>query len=289
MSVQWLKTTALAVSVLAGPASAAEPVKLWELSGFETPESVLPDPANNIAYVSNVAGKPPERDGNGFISTITLDGKMKDAKWATGMDAPKGLALVGDRLFTADIDKLVEIDTKTGKIVAKHEAPGAGFLNDVAAGKDGAVYVSDMLKNTIWRYAGGKFEPWLESTDLKAPNGLTLDGDRIVVAAWGKGFDGEKTETPGNLVAVDIPTKTAKDLGEGKPVGHLDGIEPVDDGVWLVTDWVAGGLYRIDQTGKAELLLDLNQGSADIGYVPESKTLFMPMMNDNVVVGYRME
>lgn len=289
MYLQWLKTTAVAVSVLAGPASAAEPVKLWELSGFETPESVLPDPANNIAYVSNVAGKPTDKDGNGFISTMTLGGKMVEAKWATGMDAPKGLALVGDRLFTADIDKLVEIDTKTGKIVAKHEAPGAQFLNDVAADKDGAVYVSDMMKNTIWRFADGKFEQWLESADLKAPNGLFIDGDRMIVASWGKGFDGEKTETPGNLVVVEIAGKTAKDLGEGKPVGNLDGIEPAGEGAWFVTDWVAGGLYRIDETGKAELLLDLNQGSADIGYAPASKTLFMPMMNDNVVVGYRME
>ncbi len=287
--LQWLKTAVLAVCAFAGPASAAEPVKLWELSGFETPESVLPDPANNIAYVSNVAGTPTDKDGNGFISTMTLDGKMIEAKWATGMDAPKGMALVGDRLFTADIDKLVEIDTKTGKIIARHEAAGAGLLNDVAAGKDGAVYVSDMLKNTIWRFANGKFEPWLESVDLKAPNGLTVDGDKLIVASWGKGFDGEKTESPGNLVVVSIADKSIKDLGEGKPIGNLDGIEPAGDGAWLVTDWVAGGLHRIDATGKAELLLDLNQGSADIGYTPANKTLFMPMMADNFVAAYRIE
>ena len=101
-------------------------------------------PAEGIAYVSNVAGKPTDKDGNGFISKISLkDGKVVTLEWATGLDAPKGLALVGDTLYAADIDKLAEINTKTGKIVALHDAPGATFLNDVAADGKGNVYVSD--------------------------------------------------------------------------------------------------------------------------------------------------
>ncbi len=93
---------------------------LWETTGLKTPKSALPVPAEGFAYVSNVAGKPTDKDGNGFISKVSLaDGKIIALEWAKGLDAPKGLALAGGKLYTADIDKLVEIDPKTGKVAGK--------------------------------------------------------------------------------------------------------------------------------------------------------------------------
>ena len=41
-------------------------------------------------------------------------------------------------------------------------------------------------------------------------------------------------------------------------------------------------------SGNADLLLKLNQGSADIGYVPEQRLLLIPML-DNKLVAYRLE
>ena len=79
------------------------------------------------------------------------------------------------------------------------------------------------------------------------------------------------------------------DLGDGKPIGNLDGLEPLDATGYLVTDWVAGALYRIDVSGRADLWLDLNQGSADIGYVPAEHLLLIPMMKDDKLVAYRIE
>ena len=118
--------------------AAAQPTVLWETSGLKTPESALPVPAEGFAYVSNVAGKPTDKDGNGFISKVSLaDGKIIALEWAKGLDAPKGLALAGGKLYAADIDKLVEIDAGSGKILARYDAPGSQFLNDVAAAPDG--------------------------------------------------------------------------------------------------------------------------------------------------------
>ncbi len=68
----------------------------------------------------------------------------------------------------------------------------------------------------------------------------------------------------------------------------MDGIEPIGDD-FLVTDWVAGALYRIDRKGKATQLLDLKQGSADIGYVPETGLLLIPMMMDDKLVAYKVQ
>ena len=52
---------------------------------------------------------------------------------------------------------------------------------------------------------------------------------------------------------------------------------------------MAGALYRIDRKGKATQLLDLDQGTADIGYVPEKGLLLMPMMMSDKLVAYKVQ
>ncbi|CAN1723513.1 SMP-30/Gluconolactonase/LRE-like region domain-containing protein [Hyphomicrobium sp. 1Nfss2.1] len=274
-------------AALAG--AAAEPAKLWETPGFKTPESVLPVPAEGFAYVSNVAGQPTDKDGNGFISKLSLaDGKIIALEWAKGLDAPKGMAPSGGKLYTADIDKLVEIDPASGKILVKFEAPGATFLNDVVADKDGNVYVSDSSTSTIWRLAGGKLEKWLEGPELKFPNGLTIDGDKLIVAAWGApGTSAPKSE-PANLISVGLADKKVSNLGDGAPVGNLDGIE-ADGDDFIVSDWVAGKVFRIARSGKADEILALKQGTADIGYVASDKLLLIPLMMEDKVAAYKVE
>ncbi|HEY8246948.1 MAG TPA: hypothetical protein VIG38_06670 [Hyphomicrobium sp.] len=280
---------ALIVAGAAFVGACAQPVVLWETTGLKTPESALPVPAEGFAYVSNVAGNPTDKDGNGFISKVSLaDGKIIALEWAKGLDAPKGLALAGGKLYASDIDKLVEIDAKTGKILAKYDAPGSQFLNDIAVDAQGNVYVSDSSTSAIWRLAGGKFEKWLEDPALKFPNGLHVSGDKLIIAAWGAPGTSAQSSAPSNLVAVSLADRKISDLGDGTPVGNLDGIEPDGDD-FLVTDWVAGALYRIDRKGKATQLLDLSQGSADIGYVPETKLLLVPMMLDDKLVAYKVQ
>lgn len=280
---------ALIVAGAAFVGACAQPVVLWETTGLKTPKSALPVPAEGFAYVSNVAGNPTDKDGNGFISKVSLaDGKIIALEWAKGLDAPKGLALAGGKLYASDIDKLVEIDAKTGKILAKYDAPGSQFLNDIAVDAQGNVYVSNSSTSAIWRLAGGKFEKWLEDPALKFPNGLHVSGDKLIIAAWGAPGTSAQSSAPSNLVAVSLADRKISDLGDGTPVGNLDGIEPDGDD-FLVTDWVAGALYRIDRKGKATQLLDLSQGSADIGYVPEKKLLLVPMMLDDKLVAYKVQ
>lgn len=288
-----MKALKLAAAALASMTMAVladnAPVVLWETAGLKTPESALPVPEAGFAYVSNVNGAPTEKDGNGFISKVGLkDGKVVALEWAKGLNAPKGMALNGDRLYVSDIDQLAEIDAQSGEILKRYDAADAKFLNDVTTDDEGRVYVSDMMTNKIWRLADGKFEVWLDSPNLKNPNGLKVVGDKLIVAAWGPS-DAEGTPAPANLLEVTLVDKSVRDLGDGAPVGNLDGLEPLDESSFLVTDWIAGALFRIDATGKAEQLLDLNQGSADIGYVPAERLLLIPMMKDDKLVAYRLE
>lgn len=282
-------TAALCLAGAVSTAAMAEPKVLWETSGFKTPESVLPVPGEGIAYVSNVAGKPTDKDGNGFISKISLaDGKVIALEWAKDLDGPKGMALSGGKLYAADIDKLVEIDPKSGKVLAKYEAPGATFLNDVAADAQGNVYVSDSNTSTIWRFAGGKLEKWIDGPELKFPNGLNVQGDKIIVAAWGAPGTSAQKSDPANLLEINIADKKVSNLGDGAPIGNLDGIEAEGDH-FIVSDWVAGKVFRIAKSGKADLLLSLVQGTADIGYVPEQKLLLVPLMMNDKVVAYKLQ
>ncbi|WP_108681315.1 SMP-30/gluconolactonase/LRE family protein [Methyloceanibacter sp. wino2] len=282
-----LATTLVAVASIPSLGLATELKEVWRAEGLRQPESVLFDPERNVLYVSNVDGGPTDKDGKGYIAKLTPDGKVETAEWVTGLNAPKGLGLYGDRLYVADVDRLVVIDIGTGEISKVYEAPDAKFLNDIAVDKDGRVFISDTLTNTIYALDGDAFGVWLRSAELAAPNGLYPDDGRLIVASWGKGE--MMSAKPDHLRTVDLDSKEIANLGDGTPIGNLDGLAPDGAGDFLVTDWVAGALFRVQPSGKAERLLDLNQGTADLFYRSDEKLVMIPFMNDGVLVAYRLE
>jgi sugar lactone lactonase YvrE len=267
----------------------AAPKLLWETKGLAQPESVVVDPATGAIYVSNIVGAVMQKDGNGFIAKLSGDGKVLTRQWVKGLDAPTGLALHDRTLYVADVDQLVEINAASGEIIKRCPANGATFLNDVAVDADGTVYVSDTPTNTIWRLKDGSFEPWLVNDKLNGPNGLLVQGDTLIVASLGRiPSVGQKQELAG-LSQISLKDQSVSPIGNGQPIGNLDGLELLQPGVYLVTDWAAGALYRVDAKGKAERLIDLNQGSADLTYLPDKKIVLIPMMLDNSLVAYRLD
>jgi hypothetical protein len=47
--------------------------KIWETPALlKTPESVLYEPTENVLFASNIDGKPDAKDGQGFISKVSL-------------------------------------------------------------------------------------------------------------------------------------------------------------------------------------------------------------------------
>ena len=286
-----MRMSLLSVSVLGAlisAASAAEPQKLWEVAGFKNPESAVYDRAAGAIYVSNVNGQPAAKDGNGFISKLGPDGKIIALEWVKGLDGPKGLALAKGMLYVADIDRIVAIDTARGEITDRYEARGAKFLNDLTADKEGRVYASDMVTNSIWVLENGKLSVLLQNDALDNPNGLLAEDGRIVVGSWGKMAEDFSTKVPGHMKVVDLATKKVSDLGDPTPVGNLDGVEPDGKGGYLVTDWVKGGLFRIAGDGKVTPLLPLKHGSADLGTGPDG-IVIIPMMMDDMVVAYKVD
>lgn len=88
------------------------------------------------------------------------------------------MAIHGGSLYVSDIDALVQIDLSSGKTTARHPAPGAVFLNDVAAGTDGSIYAGDSSNenSVIQRLCENKLEDWLKSPSIRNPNGLHVEG-----------------------------------------------------------------------------------------------------------------
>ncbi len=261
----------------------------WTLTeGFAQPESVKYDANRARLYVSNVQGNPPEKDGKGYLSIVSLDGKLLKKVWVQdGLNAPKGMAIVGDTLYVSDVDGLVAIDINQGKVIQRHVAKDAKFLNDVTADKNGNVYVSDMLDNTIYCLCAGKFGEWVRSPDLLSPNGLLAEDQRLVIASWGIRTQGFETTTAGHLKMVTFADQKIASLGADKPVGNLDGLEADGTGGYYATDWMVGKLFHLDAKGNAHLVMELKPGSADHAYVADQKLLVIPMMNDNEVRAWK--
>ena len=129
-----------------------------------------------------------------------------------------------------------------------------------------------------------------EEEALQHPNGLNVGDGRLVVAGWGQGLkDDLTTEIGGHLLTVDLETGTVAPLGSGAPVCKLDGLEPEGKGNWMVTDWIAGAVFRIAEDGTATTLIDLDMGSADLEYIEDRSLLIVPMMLNNTLIAYRVE
>jgi hypothetical protein len=283
-----------AVSLLMGVATApasAETKEKWSLTGFSHPESVDLDIPHQILYVSNINGKPLDKDGNGFISKVSRDGKLITLKWIEGLNAPKGMVMQGFNLFVTDIDKLVQIDTRTGKITNSYPAEGAVFLNDPAIDAAGNVYVTDIAKRKIWQMADGKMSIWYDKDDLPHVNGLrVIYGGKLLVAGWGKGMhDDGTTDSLGNLLTIDLKTKEMKNLGGGQPVGNLDGLERDSHGNFLATDFNAGALFRIRKDGTSEKLMGFKPGSADLDVIDKGRTAVVPHMLEDTITAYSVD
>jgi hypothetical protein len=242
-----------------------------------TCESVLYDEDQDILYVSNINGQPDAKDGNGFISKVSLDGKVTDQYWVKGnLDAPKGMGLAKGMLYVADITRVHEIDTKTGKITHTYPVAGAVFLNDIAVDND-KVYISDSRGGAIYLIQGGKLSTWMK--DIHNPNGLFIDGGKMIMALWD-----DMTLNTVDLSSKEVTMRTDS-------IQNPDGVEAIGNNEYIVSSW-NGILHYIDSNWKETTLLDTQKdsiNSADIEYIKSKNLLLVPTFFKNRVMAYQVE
>ncbi len=252
-------------------------VPLWETERvLQVPESVLYDRVTQNIYVSCINGNPSAKDGNGYIAKLDKNGKILKLKWITGLNAPKGMAVRNGKLFVSDIDRVAEINIKTGKIVRFYPVAGAEFLNDVAIDKNGNVYISDSGKGVIYKLANGEVKLWLDGSDLKGVNGLNLWQGKLLAGASGK------------IWQIDLKTGEKKALVEAG--GMIDGLIPVGNHRFIISDWKG----KVQLTGinipPVVLRNTTNEkiNAADLGYIYEERTLLIPTFFDNRVAAFKL-
>ncbi|UTF59873.1 SMP-30/gluconolactonase/LRE family protein [Gilvimarinus sp. DA14] len=247
----------------------------WEIQGLRTPESVLVwrSEAGKQLLVSEIEGDSTAADGQGGIALLSTDGEIIDQNFIRGLNAPKGMAVVGSTLYVADITELVAIDLNKREKIASYPVEGAVFLNDVAADAAGVVYVSDTRTGKVHVLRDGVMQTFLP--DVPNANGLLVEGDALLIGAG----DTLYRARDGALEVV------AKGFAE-----KADGVEPLAEGGYLVSCW-AGLVYRVGGDGTLTLLRDTREpqvNTADIGYDRETNRLYIPTFLSNGVQAYSL-
>ena len=261
----------------ADSAKAPELVLKWESdSSLKVPESVLFDKAAQVLYVSNIDGQNPwEADGKGSIGKVGLDGKVIAAEWVSGLQGPKGMGMFNGKLYVADLGNIVVIDIAAGKIEKSIPIEGATGLNDISIDPNGVIYVTEMLSKKLYKVENEKAEIVLEN--LKKPNGVLFYENELYLL------------DDGGLYKVN-QDKSLKMIVDGME-GGTDGIENVQGNEFIVSCW-EGALWYIKADGSKHLLMDTRaekRSTADIGFDPATKTVYVPTFFRNTVVAYEVK
>lgn len=263
----------------------SEPISVKDV-GFKTPESVLHDTRADVYLVSNIDGSPLEVDDRAFISRVRPDGSIESLKWIDAqhpdveLDAPKGMALVGDVLYVADITRVRKFARTTGKPLGSIEIPGATFINDLTADRAGNVYASDSGLSTglkpsgsdaIYRIdAGGRVLTLAKDIALGRPNGLLASGDQLWVATFGSGE------------LYELDDKGQRSHIMKLPKGSLDGVAQLKQRLF-VASWEASAVYELDGDKFVERVTQVPAPS-DIGVDERRGRLLIPLFNDDTVL-----
>ncbi len=276
--------------LLALPAAAAAQLKVVSdttLTGFTHPESVGCDAKNKAIYVSEFGSKlaPLDKDGAGYISKWTLDGKLVEKNFVPGdkgekLNKPKGIWVQGNRLWTTDIDSawVFDLKTKRGRRVA---IPGIQFANDPAV-RGIALYVTDNRGDQLFRIEPADFlhlkgEPKISTVFSGAkvnPNGIFPAKAGLVVVGF------SSADEPRAIYRVGKKTRALSE-----PIGRLDGVLELKDGSLLVTDWNSGSLFQWSKKMGMHKLAEGFKGPADFCAIARGKgvTAYVPDLVQSLV------
>lgn len=268
---------------------------------YATPECVCYDEKADVYLVSNINGAPHEKDGNGFVLRVSPEDGHRSA-WISGdqtgvtLNAPKGMAIVGDVLWVADIDVVRKFDRNSGAPMGEVAIEGATFLNDVTAAADGSVYVTDSGldakfeptgTDAIWRIdPEGKATALIKGVELGQPNGISAQRGGLYVVSW----------RDGTFYQIDY-RGVRTDLGKAA-TGKLDGIVRVEgkteaasggdakkssEATWYATSWEGSSIYQFTTMGKATALPVRVEQGADLCYDKKRHRLVVPLFGSNVL------
>ena len=256
------------------------------ISGFEAPESIIK--SGDRLFVSNIGGAkadPMAVDGNGFISELSKDGRIIHQKFQKSvLNAPKGLAVVKDVVYVADINRVVGFNINSGEQVFEMGIQ-AKMLNDLCKVDDKHICVTETVSGRIMLIdLTDKSNRFLGS--IEGANGVTYDEKTGRLYAVGMGANMSGGKMYGKVLKS---TDTVFSELQDSPTGIFDGLEMFDKSHLLVSDWVSftskkGRLVVYDLDNHTSKIYEVNAGPADITYDQSSHTVYIPQMMVNSVL-----
>lgn len=254
------------------------------INGFAMPESITSN--GKRFFVSNQGQDVLSKDGDGFISEISEDGKLIDPKLlpATGvLNAPKGMTVSGNILYVADLDRVVGFDINTRKTVFELTISEVKVLNDICCLENGFIAVTETVSGNIYKI-NIKNRSFEIIGNIPTVNGINYNQKtrQLVVCTNGKSLgDGSVYIKSGNGSFQELPNIAN---------GFFDGIEWIDDTHLLISDWVTfptkdfGKMWIYDLSKHKSQSYLTGESIADIYYSSGTQKIYMPQMLHNQVI-----
>ncbi|MBM4139244.1 MAG: hypothetical protein FJ244_07210 [Nitrospira sp.] len=256
-----------------------------QITGLESPNSFVGDTAGKEYFISNINGDREVRDNNGFITKLDHNGKIINLKFIQGgvanilLHAPKGLALVGQILYVADLDQLKGFDKTTGKLLVIVSFPAASSqhvvsLSDVAAEPAGLLYVSDQQGNAIYKVtpsANHQAALLIHDDRLAGPASIAVHPKtgHIIAVSWEKGKILEVTPE-GQLTELE---------SNGFFTGRFQNLSGVDFDRWgnmYLSDQTKGKIWRMTRDHRFHVIAEYLLAPADIGIDRANNLILVP-------------
>jgi sugar lactone lactonase YvrE len=231
------------------------------VEGLAGPEAVRYDPEQDVYFVANFNGEA-AGDSNGFISRVGPDGVVESLRFMVGapdapLHGPRGMAITGDTLWVADAEGIHGFDRHNGTHLRFVDFGQfePGFLNDIAPGPDGALYITDTGRSRVYRMMADDVAIAVEDSLLGPPNGITWDAEdeRFILAPWG---------SP-TFHAWRPPGDELEPIATGSTSGRFDGIEIVSGRV-IAASQVDSSLHVLED-GSSRPFIRVPGRPADIG------------------------
>jgi len=263
----------------------------FPLLGFKTPESFIIDPSTGIFYVSNSNGSPGVRDRNGFISKIVPGNPQEidhhfvvSGQGGATLNAPTGLAIIGNELWATDIDTVKRFDKSNGRFIGGIDLSGLGarLLYGLAEGPDGLVFVSDPTADTIFsidRTHSHQAQILVREPNFGGPTGLKYDPvhNRLVAV----------TQNPGKIYGVDLKGKIRTLFH--RRFKQLVGVDFDREGNLVFSARGEGKIYRLSNYSQLETIREHLITPTGISYDFTHHRILVPSEKGNMIFTISLE
>jgi hypothetical protein len=264
------------------------------IEGLSHPESIAADSTGRI-FVSNIGQKmdPTARDGDGFITELSAEGTLihKFFNPKETLNAPKGLAVVGNVLYVADIDRIVGFNLQNSEqVFSLNLSAKTSFLNDLATIDEQTLLASASDTGTVYQISIPNRQFSVLPGHIPGANGISYDSKTktIYVVGLGENFDGN-----GGIYKLAMAKPTAQFEQISVLPGFFDGVALVKDNQLIYSDWVGiqkptpGTIKSYNTTTKKVDTLkqpvEFN-GPADFFYQPKTNSLWIPLTLNNKII-----